>query len=272
MAFSARCSLRVMRVATVALGLVGVSVMAFAQSPPMRGLAHVAVRVADLERSRAFYQQLGFVQAFAAEKNGKPTEAFLKINDRQFLELYPAAEGKPTSFLHLCFEGNDLAALHDFYVSRGLQPTPVRTAGAGNLLFTMAGPEAQNIEYTQYMPGSKHTLDVGKHLGAERVATELEAVDVGFRDVAAAREFYINKLAFLRVGNDPDHLRLPGDSGQQVDLEALSPDNRAHILLHTADLKQTARALRQRKIAFEKSKTGLNLHDPDGNLIELTAR
>ena len=261
-----------MGVAMVALGLAGANLMALAQSPPMRGVAHVAVRVADLERSRAFYQQLGFVQAFAAEKNGKPAESFLKINDRQFLELYPAADGKSTGFLHLCFEGSDLAALHDFYVSRGLQPTPVKTAGAGNLLFTMAGPEAQNIEYTQYMPGSKHTLDVGKHLGAERVATRMEGVDVGFEDVAAAREFYAGKLGFPPMGRDADHFRVPGDSGQQVDLEVLSPDNRAHILLHTDDLKRTARALRQRKIAFEKSRTGLSLRDPDGNLIELTAR
>src|SRR6202040_2877985 len=106
-------------------------------------------------------------------------ESFIKINDRQFLELYPTTEKDPTpGFLHLCFEGNDLEAIHADYVSRGLTPKMnVRKAGAGNLLFTMDGPlqpsGPQNIEYTQYQPGSMHSLDQGKHLGSDRIADKL---------------------------------------------------------------------------------------------------
>ena len=49
----------------------------------------------------------------------------------------------------------------------------VRKAGAGNLLFTMDGPMQpngpQNIEYTEYQPGSLHSNDEGQHLGPDRV-------------------------------------------------------------------------------------------------------
>ena len=35
---------------------------------------------------------------------------------------------------------------------------------------TMKDPEGQTIEYTQYMPGSRHFEDRGKHLDGKRVA------------------------------------------------------------------------------------------------------
>jgi catechol-2,3-dioxygenase len=58
-------------------------------SPSLSGIAHVALRVANLDASRAFYKQLGFEEAFAFDQGGSPTEAFIKINDTQFIELYP---------------------------------------------------------------------------------------------------------------------------------------------------------------------------------------
>ena len=133
-------------------------------------VAHIAIRVNDIAASVAFYNKLGYQQAFAMNKGDVITQSFIKINDKQFIELYPINPQNPTQdkpeFLHLCFEGADLNAIHDYYVAEGLTPISVRTAGAGNLLFTMKGPQQfadpQNIEYTQYMPGSKHTVDFGQ--------------------------------------------------------------------------------------------------------------
>src|SRR5947209_5783193 len=110
------------------------------QTPPMNGIAHIAVRVKDIAASVAFYQKLGFEQAFAMNKGDVVTQSFIKVNDRQFIELYPVTDrDTQVGFLHLCFEGADLNALHDFYVAEGLTPIAVRKAGAGNLLFTMKG-------------------------------------------------------------------------------------------------------------------------------------
>ena len=60
------------------------------QTPPLAGIAHVALRVHDLAASIAFYQSLGFVQAFDLRRDNIPYESFIKINDRQFIELYPS--------------------------------------------------------------------------------------------------------------------------------------------------------------------------------------
>ena len=37
---------------------------------PFNGLAHTAIRVANLQASMTFYEKLGFEKAFSAEKNG----------------------------------------------------------------------------------------------------------------------------------------------------------------------------------------------------------
>ncbi len=46
----------------------------------------------------------------------------------------------------------------------------MRKAAAGNLISSFNDPEGRVTEFTQYMPGSRHTLDQGQHLGAGRVS------------------------------------------------------------------------------------------------------
>ena len=101
-----------------------------ASTPPMNGIAHIAIRVKDIAASVTFYHKLGFDQAFAnTGKAGVVTQSFVKLNDRQFIELYPVTDRDTrVEFLHLCFEGADLNAIHDYYVAEGLTPISVRTA------------------------------------------------------------------------------------------------------------------------------------------------
>ena len=249
-----------------------------APPPPFNGIAHVAIRVHDLAASVAFYQKLGFEQAFDLRKNDVPYESFIKINDNQFIELYPTTEKDPAvGFLHLCFEGVDLNAIHDNYVTRGLTPTAVRKAGAGNLLFTMAGPEQpsgpQNIEYTQYMPGSLHSNDQGKHLGPDRVADKLIAVALAMKDTAAAREFYINQLLFKPIAGDQMDLHMPGESGEEVEIvTAASLGTKARLTLQSENLAKAARELHKEGVDAEKNGQTLTIKDPDGNVLLLEHR
>jgi catechol 2,3-dioxygenase-like lactoylglutathione lyase family enzyme len=248
-----------------------------ARTPPINGIAHVAIRVHDLAASTAFYEKLGFEQAFDLSKDGVPYESFIKINDRQFIELYPATEHDPTiGFLHLCFEGADLEAINQDYVSRGLTPKPVRKAGAGNLLFTMAGPMqksgAQNIEYTQYMPGSLHSNDQGKHLGADRIADKMIAVTLAMQDPAAARDFYINQLSFKPIAGDQMDLHMPGDSGQEVEIIRAGSGSEARITLHSESLNKAVRHLHKEGVAATRNGDTVTIIDPDGNVILLETR
>jgi catechol 2,3-dioxygenase-like lactoylglutathione lyase family enzyme len=248
-----------------------------AQAPDLAGIAHAAIRVSDLAKSRDFYEKLGFEEAFALDQGGSPTEAFLKVNDRQFIELYPQRQpSQPIGFMHVCFESADLEALNRFYVERGLSPISVRRAAAGNLLFTMQGPEKQNIEYTQYMPDSKHSNDRGKHLGANRISEHIVAVAIEMQDPAAAVVFYRDKLGFTTapaLESGQIRLDLPGRPGEGVEIGAEpgaktvqhTPDSAFQIFFSVPDLRRAAAQLRVLKIAVEERVSMLSIRDPDGN-------
>jgi len=251
-------------------------------SPNLAGLAHVAIRVHDLDASVAFYEKLGFVRAFALSRDGVVYEAFIKINDRQFLELYPATAKDPQiGFLHVCFEGNDLQSVHDYYVAHGLDPNAVRTAGAGNLLFTMPGPDTptgpQNMEYTQYMPGSLHSKDFGQHLGADRISTQMISVAIAFKVPPAASSFYLDKVGFVPYKPTADIglsslYFLPGAPSESIRTESPELGFKARITL-AADPATAAATLKQRGIPFKTgshySSADLTLTDPDGNELLL---
>jgi catechol 2,3-dioxygenase-like lactoylglutathione lyase family enzyme len=264
-----------------------------ASVPPLNGIAHIAIRVKDISASVAFYHKLGFDQAFAnmSRDGSTVTQSFVKLNDRQYIELYPVSAQNPTqstpAFMHLCFEGADLNAIHDYYVAEGLTPISVRTAAAGNLLFTLKGPqqysEPQNIEYTQYMPGSKHTLDFGQHLSPDRVADKMTVVVLAMQDATAATEFYVDKLGFTPSKTNPALLDLPGSSGQSVEIVSVAMlGPQSSIVLSSPNLDKSAAQLTRQQVEFKRassSATGPNgkahtvdmisITDPDGNVIRI---
>ena len=244
------------------------------QSVALSGIAHVAFQVRDIATTSDFYQRLGFEQAFAFSKGGKTVQAFIKINDLQFIELYPLTPKNPQAgFMHLCFEGADLVQLNAAYRLRGLTPTEVRKAHAGNLLFTMVGPENQNIEYTQYLPGSLHSEDRSKHLGKHRLSEHLVTVGVNMQNTAAAKAFYIDKLSFQPLpSNDQSDLLLPGASGKSILLK--NPDNHAlpDLIFQVSNIHRTARDLKKRGFALRVTGEGVYVTDPDGMLIEFSSK
>jgi hypothetical protein len=261
---------RTLNLLSIALSICGVVAPAQTQGPALEGIAHVALRVSDLNQSRDFYQKLGFEEAFTLTKDGVITESFLKVNDRQFIEMYPKQQSsQPIGFMHVCFEGADLEALNREYLARGLSPTPVKRAGAGNLLFTMEGPEKQNIEYTQYMPGSLHSNDQGKHLGANRISTELVAFGLAMKDEVAAEEFYRQKLGFqpLQRFFEPGlmALQLSGPSRQAVQITPAA--SACKIFFTVSNLGRAAARLKALHLSVLKQPSVLTIQDPDGNRI-----
>jgi hypothetical protein len=134
----------------------------------------------------------------------------------------------------------------------------------------MVGPEKQNLEYTQYMPGSKHTLDQGKHLGATRLSEELVAVSIEMQDAAAAKEFYERNLSFVpvpRLKTSEIWFELPGLPSQQVQIIQHAPGTAFLMYFSVPDLKRAEKQLKALLITVEKRKNTLTIQDPDGNRI-----
>lgn len=236
----------------------------------LEGVAHVAFRVGDLSTSRDFYKKLGFAQAFEFNDAAGTTTSYLKVNDRQFIELYRRRAGEPVGLMHLCFDVADIQHLHDAYVALGLQPSAPVKARAGNLLFNLRDPEGQVLEYTQYLPGSLHWNARGTPSQDPRISDHMLNLTVAVKDVPAEQAFYTEKLGFADRGEH--RLRVPGTSDEEVVIEVIAPDWKPRIAFSVPDVPHAADELRRR---------GLNLHigagqavvvDPDGTQLIFTSQ
>ena len=238
-------------------------------SPALTGIAHVALRVADLQKSREFYQKLGFEQAFEFADPGKAPVSYMKLNDRQFIELYQRADdSQPLGLMHVCYEAGDLNALHDFYVQRGVAAPEVKKARAGNLLFSLHDPENQTLEFTQYMPGSLHFEDRGKHLGEKRISQHMLRATIPVKDLDAERLFYTSKLGFEETkAANAVRLKIPGSSGDEIELQAENKSALPHIIFVVGSVERASREL---GAGLSSPKGSFSLKDPDGAVITFT--
>jgi catechol 2,3-dioxygenase-like lactoylglutathione lyase family enzyme len=259
-----------LRMKTLALLLTAVCALpARAQAPPITGIAHIAFRVGNLDLERGFFRKLGFEEPFVLTSNGIPTEVFVKINDRQFIELYPRSDAAQTpGWMHVCYESGDLNTLQALYAAHGLKPSPVAKAGAGNLLFSLNDPDGRVTEFTQYMPGSRHSLDRGKDIGTQRIATELIGFDLPAANLAADRQFFTVGLGFeARDTRGGVRLHLAGLPELHIEIHAAGADDRLQTVFRVPDAARAAQQLSRLGFAVKRQKHSVSIADPDGNLF-----
>jgi len=232
------------------------------------GIAHIAFRVSDLDREINFLGKLGYEEAFAMTRGSQTTEVFIKVNDHQFIELYPqTSPNQPLGWMHVCFEVGDLNVLYKFYDSMGLKLRPVQKAAAGNLISSTEDPEHRVTEFTQYMPGSRHTLDRGQHLGMDRVSTELLGFDLPVMDGAAMKEFYTD------LGFEPENvngnvrLTAPDAPDIHIELRAWHPGAQPEFLFAVPDARKAADELKRAGVKADHMDGLVFVHDPDGNIF-----
>lgn len=127
------------------------------------GLTHAAVRVTDIDKSLEFYSNvLGLSEQFRLTNDeGKPWLVYLKIAERQFIELFPGATGShdaPTTagLVHICLEVDDIQATYKELTGRGLvtRGEPI-VGGDGSWQFWTNDPDGNPIECHQFTPKSR---------------------------------------------------------------------------------------------------------------------
>src|ERR1700733_7611549 len=118
------CRRSVMHVLTLSLLPAGIL---SAQTPPVRpkivGLSHFAVFAHDFDKSRKFYGDfLGFDEVFPLKNpDGTPSMTFFKINDHQYIELFPEKAADTDRLSHISFETDDIEALRVYLSSKGIK-------------------------------------------------------------------------------------------------------------------------------------------------------
>jgi len=125
------------------------------QRPRILGLAHVALRVSDIAKSRAFYKDfLGFAEPFKLDNpDGSLSLTFIKINDRQYLELFPGLEPGADRLDHVALETDDAERMRLYLAAHGVKvPGHVPKGRIGNLNFNITDPDGHSIEIVEYAP------------------------------------------------------------------------------------------------------------------------
>ena len=233
------------------------------------GIAHVALRVSDVAKSRAFYKTLGWEQAFEFSDDQGTTTSYVKVSDLQFIELYRRNKpSDPLGLMHICLLTSDVDRVSAAYKATGLVPTEPRKARAGNLLFNLRDPEGQVIEYTQYLPGSLHSNDRGKNLGEARISDHMIGVVITARDVDAEKAYFNGKLGFEGSGYK---LGVPGVPSEVVELKQRA-DGETPELRFAANPKRAADELKKRGLEVRIAGGVPEVRDPDGAVISFSER
>src|SRR5215475_6385782 len=81
--------------------------------PPITGISHIALYCHDIDKSREFYKDfLGFAEPYSLKNpDGSLRLTFIKINDRQSVELFPEKEPGSDRFYHVALETDDAEAM-----------------------------------------------------------------------------------------------------------------------------------------------------------------
>lgn len=265
------------------------------QRPRITGVAHIALYVHDVEKSRAFYKDfLGYGEPFSLKKeDGSLSLGFIKINDRQYLELFPETEPGSDRLNHISIETEDAEAMRRYLASRGIEvPHAVNKGRIGNSNFNIKDPDGHTVEIVQYEPEGWSLRERGKFLPETRISKRMMHLGIIVTALEPALGFYRDILGFeetWRGSRDQAqlnwvNLKVPdGDDYIEFMLHKQPPPpgergTAHHICLETPDIEAAKAVLETRKQGYSRPleiRTGinrkrqLNLYDPDGTRTEL---
>ena len=273
---------------------------AAAQSPKrprITGVAHVALYSADINQSRQFYKDfLGFAEPFDLKNaDGTLSLTFIKINDRQYIELFPERQPNSDRLAHVSVETDDIDGMRDFLASKGVKvPNKVPTGRIGNRNFNITDPDGHTLELVQYLPNGWSLRDQGKFMGPNRISARMAHFGILVGALEPAMRFYRDILGFQetwRGSRNPDRLdwvnmKVPdGDDYIEFMLYSELPDpnkrgTQHHICLFVDDMDASLASLNSRPARQSYARpleirTGinrrrqLNIYDPDGTRVEL---
>ena len=267
------------------------------QRPRITGVAHMALYVHDIERSRWFYKDfLGFGEPFQLDNpNGSLSLTFIKINDRQYIELFPEVKPGTDRLNHISIGVDNAEAMRAYLGAHGVQvPAAVPKGRIRNSNFNVKDPDDHTLEIVQYEPDGWSMREKGKFMTHDRVSKHLLHMGILVGALEPAMKFYGEVLGFheiwrgssndkqlswvnMQVPDGTDYLEfmlyndLPAENARGV---------QHHIALEVPDMAEAAKHLEAKPAKKDYTqplevrvgrnrKRQLNLFDPDGTRIEL---
>jgi lactoylglutathione lyase len=166
--------------------------------PRILGVAHIAFYAHDIERSRAFYTGMcGFQEPYSLKN---PNVDFFKVNDHQYVELFPEKEPNTDRLVNIGLETDNADQLRKYLISRGV-PVPDRVTKnrIGNRTFTVTDPDKHTVEFVQYEPGGRTMREKGKFMDDHRISAVTTHVGIMVKELDPAMKFYHDILGFTEI-------------------------------------------------------------------------
>jgi catechol 2,3-dioxygenase-like lactoylglutathione lyase family enzyme len=284
-----------------AIAIAGLAVLAAgAADQPARAritsVAHMAVYVRDVEKARAFYHDfLGYEEPYLLKNaDGTLSMTFFKVNDRQYIEVFPEKSPATDRLNHIAVETDDIEGMRRYLAAEGVKvPDKPAVGRIGNRSFSITDPDGHTVEIVQYMPDGWSLREKGRYL-PDRVSSRIMHVGVLVDSLQPALKFYSGVLGFQEIWRgsregrilDWVNIRVPdGDTYVEFMLYDQLPAPTArgtahHICLEVPDLDWAKAWLEARPAAklytrAMEIRTGtnrkrqMNLYDPDGTRLEL---
>jgi catechol 2,3-dioxygenase-like lactoylglutathione lyase family enzyme len=290
-------------VATLCL-VAGVPVLAqdaAPQRPQITGISHAGYFVSDLPKALDFWHDLmGFDEMYTLNKPGTDQVriAFIKINDRQHIELFTDQPTVPPNMMsHLCFTVSNVDQMRAYLRSKGFDVKPGNGSKTrtGDYAFEIHDPDGTLIEFVQSLPTGWEAQAEGKFQPPTRISDGIYHIGFLVGNTEKSLHFYEDILGFKetwRGGRDPKvlswiNLRVPdGTDYIELMLYAKLPatyGTQNHISLQVPDMQKAIAELESRPgykayLTYGKplevhvgvnGKRQVNLYDPDGTRVEL---
>jgi len=278
----------------------------FAQTverPKVLGVAHMAIYVKDLARTRQFYEEfLGFGEPFTLPKtDGSGVRiAFVKVNEEQYIEIFTEPDRGEGQLNHISFYTDSADRMYGYLKAKGVAVMgdrgSVPKGMTGNKNFNVKDPDGHIVEMVEYQPDSWTAREKGKFLPATRISERILHVGVLAGELDESLGFYGGILGFRefwRGSRTPDVLNWvnirPAEGETYLELmlydKLPAPNARGtahHVCLVVPDAEKALAELQRRaaKGLYPNGRpmaiqTGINrrrqinLYDPDGTRVEL---
>jgi catechol 2,3-dioxygenase-like lactoylglutathione lyase family enzyme len=269
------------------------------QRPRITAVAHIALYVHDIAKTRAFYKEfLGYEEPFHLDNpDGSLHITWIKVNDGQYIELFPEKSADAGRLYHISVEVDNAEAMLAYLGAQGIKVKDKVSKGRiGNSNFFVNDPDGHAVEIVQYEPDSWTTREHGKFMAGQRISTHIRHLGISVGSLEPAMKFYCGLLGFretwrgskdgktlswvnLQVPEGDDYLELmlydPATPPTKGQLGGMN-----HICLEVADVAAAEKTLKSRPLpsdckAMTAMKAGvngkrqINCFDPDGTRVEI---
>ena len=260
------------------------------QRPPITGIDHVTIYVADVAKSKHFYSSvLGFTPGCPTSTGADTCYLVRPTNQRILLQAASAEvknEPHKNWLAEVAFATDNVSQMRQYLSAHGLHPGEIQDAADGSQSFRLQDPEGNPVAFVQRPPAQLGTGHASKQI-SQRL------IHAGFvvKDLAAENRFYVDLLGFrlywtggfkdndtdwyeLQVPDGPDWIEYMLNIPATADHKELGVQN--HFSFGVKDVHAATAELRHRGYtSFDGPEVGrdgkdsVDAYDPDATRVEI---